>query len=555
MFPTIFFHRTNTILGYLAGILIVLAGESDAQELAQPSSPKWQEVFLGVSNMRGKLGVEIYVNFVPMGFPPALLQIKPGDLITLLNPYYHNERRFGGGRQFHYFYCGEDFLWIDFNGEEYMVNDVLRGVCSYSPGLRHQDQYLSHIRYLEWYGKMTTANATLLSKRCPELNICYFSPDLPSKPLKHLPHITFFDLGGYRSRRDNLYQLRQFPNIEILNLWRAEDVDDECMKILKDFRNLRALNLSGTKVTDAGLRHLQGLQSLQILSMEDTEITDQGLEYIGKLQNLKTLNLLTRGIRGPGLAYLKNLKQLETLKFRNLECQEDLRYLRDLENLGALYLDSNEGDLAYLKGLKNLQVFATCIIETDLEYLKDFKDIPFLRLNCAELTDAGLAQLKTMPNLYALDLGACKITDAGLAHLANLTNLRELGLTGINMNITDKGMVHLKNLSNLQILNLHGSPLPWSQRQITDMGMAYLANLNQLRALDLAYAQITDTGLAHLSGLHNLCQLNLCKTKITDSGLEHLAQLHELRILWLRETKVGEALEEYRKEHKNLKEW
>ena len=47
------------------------------------------------------------------------------------------------------------------------------------------------------------------------------------------------------------------------------------------------MNLSGTKVTDAGLEHLKGLTQLQELDLTDTKVTGEGLEHLKELTNSK----------------------------------------------------------------------------------------------------------------------------------------------------------------------------------------------------------------------------------------------------------------------------
>jgi Leucine-rich repeat (LRR) protein len=46
---------------------------------------------------------------------------------------------------------------------------------------------------------------------------------------------------------------------------------------LKGLTNLKELDLTSTKVTDAGLVHLKGLTNLRHLVLEDTQVTDAGL--------------------------------------------------------------------------------------------------------------------------------------------------------------------------------------------------------------------------------------------------------------------------------------
>jgi hypothetical protein len=55
--------------------------------------------------------------------------------------------------------------------------------------------------------------------------------------------------------------------------------------------DLQYLQLSGTRVTNAGLAHLQRLTGLRVLWLYDTRINDQGLVHLQGLTNLRVLNL------------------------------------------------------------------------------------------------------------------------------------------------------------------------------------------------------------------------------------------------------------------------
>ena len=55
--------------------------------------------------------------------------------------------------------------------------------------------------------------------------------------------------------------------------------------------NLQSLNLTYTKVTDAGLAHLKGLTRLQSLQFEATQVTDAGLKHLKGLTQLQSLDL------------------------------------------------------------------------------------------------------------------------------------------------------------------------------------------------------------------------------------------------------------------------
>jgi len=125
-----------------------------------------------------------------------------------------------------------------------------------------------------------------------------------------------------------------------------------------DQGNVVELNLSRSKITDAGLLHLKGLTGLQTLSLYRTQTTDVGLVHLKGLTKLQSLNLQLTKITDAGLAHLKGLANLETLSLQ----------LTKITDAG----------LVHLKGLTGLQV---------------------LYVSNTKVTDAGVAELqKTLPD-------------------------------------------------------------------------------------------------------------------------------------------------------------
>ena len=72
-----------------------------------------------------------------------------------------------------------------------------------------------------------------------------------------------------------------------------------------DLAKVPYLNLSNTKITDAGLKEMAKFKNLKILDLSSTQITDAGLKELAKLQNLGILELYSTKITGVGVAELK----------------------------------------------------------------------------------------------------------------------------------------------------------------------------------------------------------------------------------------------------------
>jgi len=68
---------------------------------------------------------------------------------------------------------------------------------------------------------------------------------------------------------------------------------------------LVSVDLSDTKVSDAGLVHLKGLTKLQSLSLISTKVTDAGLVHLKGLTKLQSLNLSFSKVTDAGVKDLQ----------------------------------------------------------------------------------------------------------------------------------------------------------------------------------------------------------------------------------------------------------
>jgi len=106
--------------------------------------------------------------------------------------------------------------------------------------------------------------------------------------------------------------------------------DDESLRYLATVPGIYSLNLTGTQITDSGLRALQPLL-LQSLYLNDTAISDDGLRSLEPFRmTLSSLYLNRTAITDDGLIHLKGFGQLRTLSLTGtqvsgigLRCLED----------------------------------------------------------------------------------------------------------------------------------------------------------------------------------------------------------------------------------------
>jgi hypothetical protein len=223
-------------------------------------------------------------------------------------------------------------------------------------------------------------------------------------------------------------EARRIPGLRLSHVTDAADLER-----LRGLTTLQQLDLSYTKVTDAGLAHLKGLTGLQYLDLSCTQVTDAGLAHLKGLTGLQYLDLSCTQVTGAGMVHLRGLTALQEL---------DLPVTR-----------VTDPGLAHLKGLTALQrlnLLGTEVTDAGLEHLKGLTALQDLNLWDTKVTDAGLVYLKGLTALQDLNLSETNVTDAGLEHLKGLTALQKLDLE--RTKVTNAGVRHLKkSLPNVEV--------------------------------------------------------------------------------------------------------
>ena len=126
-------------------------------------------------------------------------------------------------------------------------------------------------------------------------------------------------------------------------------------KLLGDdlFAEVLWVNLSKSRVPDAGLQCLRGLAQVEALFLTNAKIGDAGLERIEGLENLTNLYLDMTKVGNAGLEHLKGLTQLRVLSLMSTRVDDaGLAHLRGLTGLRTLLLVSTKVTDA---GVKKLQ--------------------------------------------------------------------------------------------------------------------------------------------------------------------------------------------------------
>jgi Leucine-rich repeat (LRR) protein len=335
------------------------------------------------------------------------------------------------------------------------------------------------------------------------------------------------------------------------------------------------LDLTGTEITDFGLRQLSGLKQLRALNLASTQISDRGLNNLVPLSDkLEILNLGTmpaapiggrpfnkpagqspigRDI-GRDLEALSKFRRIRVLGLARSQVSDDqLRHVGALENLEVLNLVDTSvtiRGLRYLSQLKRLQAIylggpavpfdaffpSPASADIDLkvmEMLASLSDLQELSLPGVGVRDAHLAKLNQSKRLKTLNLGGNKdVTNEGIKVLAAIESLEWLNISSTSVN--DEGLKHLGALPNLRVLVL-------ASTAVSDEGLSQLAKCKNLQVLDLSRTRVTDDGLTELAKFKNLQLLDLSGTAVTDAGLNLLGEVKTLRVLNVSGTRVTPA--------------
>jgi serine/threonine protein kinase len=94
-------------------------------------------------------------------------------------------------------------------------------------------------------------------------------------------------------------------DVVMIGLAKKQGVDDAGLAVLEGLRELTALDLSGTAITDQAIAKLTGLRSLRILLLCDTGVTDGAVANLKQLTTLRDLNLQNTKISPAGVKELR----------------------------------------------------------------------------------------------------------------------------------------------------------------------------------------------------------------------------------------------------------
>ncbi len=232
--------------------------------------------------------------------------------------------------------------------------------------------------------------------------------------LARLPKLERLDLSHTRITDEGLLHLKPARQIKDLNLYYAEQVTDQGITAIRDWKHLKRLNLRGTRVSDGSLAIVGGLTQLEALDIAYTQFTDNGLDALVPLTQLSELAIGRSKLGKNALEVLRLLPTLESLDLGGPH--PGAGGLRDKE--GTPMPDDLPGAISALKQLRTLKLSYSQIGADGLRILASLEHVEKLALEGSpQVDDQALAELAKWKSLHYLDVQATKVTPQGVATL------------------------------------------------------------------------------------------------------------------------------------------
>src|SRR5262249_15818664 len=106
--------------------------------------------------------------------------------------------------------------------------------------------------------------------------------DLGLAKLSKLKNLRRLDLSGAKLTPAGIEVLKSFPQLERLSLWNCSALDDSAASGFASLPKLTNLDLSDAPVGDATLAKLASLPGLRLLYLTDTKVTASAVESFRK---------------------------------------------------------------------------------------------------------------------------------------------------------------------------------------------------------------------------------------------------------------------------------
>ena len=232
--------------------------------------------------------------------------------------------------------------------------------------------------------------------------------------LASLPKLERLDLSHTRISDEGLLHLRPARQIRDLNLLYAEQITDLGLNAIKNWTNLKRLNVRGTRISDPTLAIAGKLTQLESLDIANTGMTDVGLDALVPLTNLKHLALGRSRFSDEAISVVRVLTTLESL-----DLSGPRGVARNQRNEAGTIPATLVQAIAELKDLRTLKLGHNQISADELRILAPaLGKLEKLGLeSCARIDDEALTVIAGWKSLKYVDVQETKVTPAAVEEL------------------------------------------------------------------------------------------------------------------------------------------
>jgi Leucine-rich repeat (LRR) protein len=235
-----------------------------------------------------------------------------------------------------------------------------------------------------------------------------------------LPNLQKLDLSHTRISDEGMRNLKPAKQIRDLSLLYSEQITDQGMTAIKEWKFLKRLQLRGTRVSNGTLEIVSHMPELEALDIANTQITENGMEYLIALTGLKELSLGRGRLSEADLSFLRMLPSLTELDLsgaKPLPPDVNIKAHRRIPPTPVMPTKTLEA-LGELKNLRQLKLGYSGISPVDLEELGKLPYIEKLGLEaCPRVNDEAAAKLARWKSLKYVDLQETHVTSQGIAML------------------------------------------------------------------------------------------------------------------------------------------
>ncbi len=239
-------------------------------------------------------------------------------------------------------------------------------------------------------------------------------------------------------------------------------IHDSGVKIVSKIPTLSELDLTDTNVTDEGIAALQETPLKKLCVAQCIFLTDRSAAVMAKMPRLKCLVISGTEISDKGLRQIVASRPLELLKINGCDrlTAEGIKSVGACKTINILQLGKDDLNVDAIRSLKGLPLVNLDVADSQgfdnrcLQLVaQQWPNLEALAIDRTDVNGNGLAPLLGMHRLNFLDVGGLHLTDRSAAKLAQMPALSNLDLS--ENDITDSTVLAFKPMRQLRRLSLN----------------------------------------------------------------------------------------------------